>query len=86
MTGHGVIAALAVAAAALCLQQTPAPVFGTRADAVIIDAAMPAILLSLVYAAQFKLDAKFASTLVFTNFILALPTLFIVLWLTTNAR
>jgi predicted permease len=58
----------------------------SMSQAVIIDAAMPAILLSLVYAAQFKLDAKFASTLVFTNFIMALPTLFIVLWLTTNAR
>ena len=46
---------------------------------VVLDAAMPAILLSLVYAAQFKLDVKFASSLVFTNFVLSLPTLAIIL-------
>jgi predicted permease len=50
----------------------------------IIDSAMPAILLSLVYAAQFKLDVKFASTLVFTNFILSLPTLMFILLLTAQ--
>ncbi len=50
----------------------------------IIDSAMPAILLSLVYAAQFKLDVKFASALVFTNFILSLPTLVIILLLTAK--
>lgn len=48
----------------------------------IIDSAMPAILLGLVYAAQFKLDVKFASALVFTNFILSLPTLMVILLLT----
>jgi len=51
---------------------------------VVIDSAMPAILLCLVYAAQFKLDVKFASALVFTNFLFSLPTLFIVLVLATN--
>jgi predicted permease len=52
----------------------------------VIDAAMPAILLCLVYAAQFKLDVKFASAVVFTNFLFSLPTLFIVLFLTTSIR
>lgn len=50
----------------------------------IIDSAMPAILLSLVYAAQFKLDVKFTSALVFTNFIFSLPTLMFILLLTAQ--
>ncbi len=50
----------------------------------IIDSAMPAILLSLVYATQFKLDVKFASALVFTNFLLSLPTLIFILLLTAQ--
>jgi predicted permease len=66
--------------------QTVFPLSDIMIRVLVIDAAMPAILLSLVYAAQFKLDVKFASALVFTNFLFSLPTLFIVLVLTTSIR
>ena len=40
MTGHAAVVSIAVATAALCLQQTAPPVFRSGADAVIIDAAV----------------------------------------------
>jgi predicted permease len=68
---------------ALVLSQILPMPEGPMRQVVVIDSAMPAILLSLVYAGQFKLDVKFASGLVFTNFLFSLPTLLVILLLAT---
>jgi predicted permease len=50
-------------------------VSGVSRNVVVVESAVPAVLLGIAYANQYKLDVEFASTAVFSSFIFSIITL-----------